>query len=154
LATSCREGTRARYEVSYKHILPELGSIPLDQITRERIKDFVAHLAAKRYATRVKIKRYPDPNKKRNPMIEWKTIERPLAKSTIRIILNELCSLMNHALEENVIAVNRALKLGKFYKQAKNAREEIQPLTAEEVQIFLAATHQHSKAHYPLFLTA
>src|SRR6266571_5203037 len=46
LATSCREGTRDRYATSFNHILPELGSMPLNEITRERLKDFVAHLVA------------------------------------------------------------------------------------------------------------
>lgn len=154
LETSVREGTKERYECSYKHILPELGAFPLDQITRERIKDFIATLVAKRYETRIKVKTYANPLKKRQPIIEWKTIERPLAKTTIRIILNELCSLFSHAVEENVIAVNPALKLGKFYKQAKSVHDEIQPLTAEEVEVFLGTVRQFSTEHFPLFLTA
>jgi integrase len=137
--------------------LPELGPIPLNEITRERIKDFVAFLVAKRYEKRIKVKTYPDPKKKRNPVIEWKTVQVPLSKTSIRIILSELTSLFSYAVEEDkIIEVNPALKLGRFYSQAKNAREEIQPLSAEEVEIFLAAVldRSWSKDYYPVFLCA
>jgi integrase len=102
----------------------------------------------------MKVKTYPDPNKKRKPIIEWKTIQKPLSKTSIRIILNELCALLSHAVEENIMPSNPALKLGKYYKQAKDTREEIQPLNAEEVGVFLDSVLQHSKEFYPLFLTA
>jgi integrase len=157
LATSCREGTRDRYATSFdKHILPQLGGLRLDEITRERLIDFVAHLVAKRYQKRVKIKTYPDPKKKRNPQIEWKTVEVPLSKTSIRIILNGLCSVFSHAVEEKAIESNPAIKLGKFYKQAKNIREKIEPLSGEEVQSFLAAVldRSWSKDYYPVFLCA
>jgi len=95
-----RQGTRDCYETSFKHILPELGSIPLNEIIRERMKDFVAHLVGKHYEKRVKVKTYPDPKKKRNPQIEWKTVRAPMSKASIRI-------------------------------------EEIQPLSTDEVRLFL-----------------
>jgi integrase len=156
LAASCRKGTRDRYATSFKHILPELGPLPLNEITRERIKDFVAHLVSKRYERRLKVKTYPDPAKKRNPIIEWKKVEVPLSKTSIRIILSELCAVLSHAVEEGVIDKNPALKLGKFYKQAKNGREEIQPFAAEEVEAFLAAVldRSWSRDYYPVFLCA
>src|SRR5262249_38783549 len=134
----------------------ELGSTPLDQITRERIKDFVACLVAKRYERRIKVKTYPDPTRKRNPVIEWKTVERPMSKTSIRIILSELCAVLSHAVEEGVMDKNPALKLGRYYKQAKNAREEIQPLAADEVETFLAAVldRSWSRDYYPVFLCA
>src|SRR5437870_9208125 len=73
-----------------------------------------------------------------------------------RIILNELCAVFSHAVEENVIPTNPALKLGKFFKQAKNAREEIQPLSADEVQTFLDAVLDRtwSREYYAVFLCA
>jgi integrase len=156
LSTSVRQGTSERYATSFKHILPELGSLPMNEITRERIKDFVAHLVAKRHTRHVKVKTYADPTKKRKPTITMKAIEAPLSKTSIHIILAQLCSVMSHAVEENVITVNPATKLGKFYKQTKVVHEEIQPLTAEEVPVFLSAVlaRPASKDYFPIFLLA
>jgi integrase len=128
----------------------------MDQINRDRIKDFVAHLVSKRYEKRIKVRTYPDPKKKRKPIIEWKTTEVPYSKASIRIILSQLCALFGHAVEEKVIETNPALKLGKFYKQTKVVHDEIQPLSAEEVQTFLAAVLDRawSRDSYPVFLCA
>src|SRR5437870_4663333 len=96
---------------------------------------------------------FPNPAKKRNPIIEWKTTEVPYSKASIRIILSQLCALFAHALEEKVITVNPAEKLGRFYKQA-GVVHEIEPLDAEEVSVFLAAVldRSWSKDYYPVFL--
>ncbi len=155
LAVSTRKGTRVTYERSFKHILPVLGDIPLNEITRDRIKDLVALLVQKEYEKRVKVTVYPD-GKLRNPVVSWEVTKHPLSKSTIRIMLSELCAVFSHAVEENVITANPAMRLGKFYKQARNSREEIQPLTAAEVTVFLDAVlaRSASKEYYPLFLCA
>jgi Phage integrase, N-terminal SAM-like domain len=81
LQTACRQGTRDRYATSYKYILPKLGSIPLNEITRERVKDFVATLVAKRYEKRLKVKTYPDPEVQRKQIITWKVVQAPLSKT-------------------------------------------------------------------------
>jgi integrase len=156
LALACREGTRDRYETSFKYILPELGSLPLNEITRDRIEDFVAHLVGKRYQKRIRVKTYPDPKKKRNPIIEWKTVEVPFSRTTIRIILSQLCAGLNYAVEKNIVEKNPALKHTKLYTTVKNAREKIQPLSAEEVETFLAAVlnRSWSREYYPVFLCA
>lgn len=128
LRTCTRQGTQDRYADSFAHILPELGPIPLNEIERDRIKDFIAHLVGKK-----------------------------LAKSSIRIMLSQLCKLFSYALEEDkIIQVHPALKLGRSYSQAKNARERIQPLSAEEVEVFLAAVlnRSWSRNYYPVFLCA
>src|SRR5262249_47256439 len=89
--------------------------------------------------------------------IEWKTVEVPYSKTSIRIILSELCALLNYAVEEDkIIPVNPALKLGKKLKNVKNSREAIQPLNAAEVETFLAAVLDRawSRPYYAVFLTA
>jgi hypothetical protein len=67
------------------------------------------------------------------------------------IILSRFCALLSHEVEEKVIMANPAVKLGKFYKQAKVMHEEIQPLTREEVPIFLQTVLERSKDYYPVF---
>ena len=157
LETSVRQGTRDRYATSFdKHILPEFGYLPLNEIAREKVKDFVALLVHKRYQRRVKVKTYAVPGKMRNPTITYKTTEKPLSKTTIRIILSQLTAVFSHAVEEQVITVNPATRLSKFYNQAPVVHEEIEPLTSEEVPVFLSAvlSRPASKQHYPLFLCA
>jgi len=128
LETAVRETTRLSYKNSFeKHILPSLGNTPIDQISRTQVKKLVADL-----------------------------VKKNLAKPTIRIITAELCALMNHAIEEGLIQSNPAQKLGKFYKQAKVRHKEINPLTHDEVPVFLQAVLERkvSRQHYPLFLCA
>src|SRR5215470_18363751 len=62
--------------------------------------------------------------------------------------------MLSHAVEERFIENNPAVKLGKFYKQAKVIHEEIQPLNREEVPVFLQAVLEKSKEYYPVFLAA
>jgi len=137
LATAVRETTRLSYKNSFeKYILPALGGTRLDEITRSQVKSFVASLLQK--------------------MVGPEGKEKHLARPSIRIILSELCALLNHALEDGLIQHNPARRLGKFYKQAEQRHKEIEPLTAEEVPAFLTAVLERngSRSHYPLFLCA
>jgi integrase len=155
LQTAVRQGTRDAYENSFAHILPELGSIPMNEIDADRIETFVAHLVAKRFTHRKKVRHYPDPEKKRKPFFTWIEEERPLSKSTLHIILSELCKMFSYAVEKKVIATNPALRTGKHYsKVTKDVREDIEVLNAEEVAVFLNSVRQHSSEFYPLFLCA
>jgi integrase len=79
---------------------------------------------------------------------------RKMARPSIRIILSELTAVLNSAIEDGIISENPAKRLTKFYKSAPVVHEEIQPLTHEEVPLFLEATLQHSPEYYPLFLCA
>jgi integrase len=124
----------------------------LDEITRDRVKQFVSVLVQKRSRIR-KVEKIKDEKGKTNER-KVTFIERPLSRSSIRIILAALNVLLNHALEDRHITSNPAAKLGKFYKQAKNLHEEIQPLTHEEVPIFLEAARVHFPDYFPLFLCA
>jgi len=126
LATAVRETTRMSYETSFScHILPAFGQLRLDQITRSQVKAFVARLVAKR-----------------------------LSRATIRIIIAQLCALLNHALEDELIATNPATRMTKYYKQAPVVHDEIQPLTEDEVRLFFRTGLKYSPQHYPLFLCA
>ena len=64
--------------------------------------------------------------------------------------------MLSHAVEEQIITVNPATKLSKFYKQSPVVHEEIQPLNAEEVSVFLSAVLDRpaSKEYFPFFLCA
>jgi integrase len=126
METALRHSTRTNYESSFKvHILPELGGLRLEEITRDRVEEFAASL-----------------------------LKKGLAKDTIRLRLAALGVLFNHAIEKKVVSDNPAAKVSKLYKQAKRVHEEIEPLTAEEVSLFVESVQKHSPEHYPLFLCA
>lgn len=136
LRSGVREATRISYQTSFNnHILPELGEIRLAELDRKRVKSFVFHL-----------------------------VEKGLKRSSIRIILAELCAMLNYALEDDLITKNPCNKLGRLYKEVKpeqeseesdaNGVEEIQVLSKEEVPLFLSAVLQESPEWYPIFLAA
>jgi hypothetical protein len=121
LATAVREGTKSRYETSFKHhVIPFLGNVHLNHLTRERVRDFVANLVQKKISVVVKETNRDESGK---AVITKKTIERSLSRPTIRIIVAQFCAMLSHAVEEKVIAVNPAVKLGKFYKQGTARRD-------------------------------
>jgi integrase len=131
LMTAVRDSTAERYGQCFKHhILPLLGDLNLDRITKEKVKDLIAQ-----------------------------TVKKDLARHTIRNIVACLCSVLSHAIDDGIITVNPAVKLGKYFKQARVVHEKIEPLTAEEVPIFLAKAREQDAKRYegnpeycPLFL--
>ena len=126
LETAVKESTRQSYAPSFKvHILPAFGGKRLNEISRGMMKDFVGLL-----------------------------VKKELARPTIWTITKELCAMLNHAREDGLIQDNPAEKLGKFYKQAHVVHEEIQPLTKEEVPLFLEALLERAPQHFALFLAA
>jgi integrase len=81
-------------------------------------------------------------------------VKRKLAKATIQTIIKELSKFFNHARKRKLIADNPASGLSQLYSQAKAKHEIIEPLTREEVPLFLAAVNEHASKHYALFFTA
>jgi integrase len=152
LPSGVRESTMDSYKRTFKnHVLTELGNVRLDELTREKVKAFVASLVQKRYAREVKIVTKDQNGKKK---IERKTVERPLSRASIRIIVAELTAVLNHAKEDGIIAANPAGRMGRLYRQAPIVHEEIQPLTHAEVPVFLDTARVYFPEYFPLFLCA
>lgn len=152
LVTAVRASTARSYKQNFKnHILPELGNLPLDQITRERIQDFAAHLMSKS-------KRKPKSKKDEDEKIEETKLEpkpEPLSKNSIRIALAALSSLLSNAKEfGRPVSTDAIRKSGKFYKEAKNVQGKINPLSQDEVLLFLQAVKDNYPFWFPFFLTA
>ena len=152
LPSGVRKSTMDSYRRSFNnHILPELGAIPLDALTREKVKTFVASLVQKRYTRTLMIVTKDENGKKKS---EMKVVERPLSRASIRIILAELTAVLNHAKEDGIIATNPSGRMGRLYKQAPVMHEEIQPLTHTEVPVFLEAARLYYPEYFVLFLCA
>ena len=62
--------------------------------------------------------------------------------------------LFNRARAAGIIQDNPATGLSEFYKQAPTRHEEIEPLTREEVPLFLQSASRYSAEHLALFLCA
>ena len=121
-----KETTRSSYEMSFRvHILPELGSCRLDEITYSRMELFVAHL-----------------------------VDKGLAKYSIQLILAALSILFTHAKKNGLVSHNPVRGLGDLYKHAPTRHEAIEPLTHEEVPVFLQGALRYDPKHYPLYLAA
>jgi integrase len=56
--------------------------------------------------------------------------------------------------EDELLAVNPAFRLGRYYRKADHPKPEIRPLTREEAAWFLAQVREHAPREYPLFLCA
>lgn len=136
LAAGVRESTRISYDGNFElHILPELGKISLSDLERKRVKRFVGTL-----------------------------ISKGLAKASIRIILSELCAMLNHALEDELILRNPAIKLHRLYKEVRGKTDEqensgsgvyeVQIYNRQEVELFLKTVWENSPEYYPIFLCA
>jgi len=152
LTAGVTEGTVHSYRKTFRnHVLPALGSIRLDELTRDKVKAFVASLTQKRYTRTVKVETRDAIG---NVRIESKQMERPLAKASIHIIVAELTAVLNHAKEDGIITVNPSGRLGRLYKQAPVLHEEIQRLTHQEVPIFLDASQRYFPEYSALFLAA
>lgn len=151
---SLSRNTYKSYDGSFRvHILPELGDIPVNEITRDQIKKLVTGLR-KKPITVAHRKKAEDGEASIIDVTSRKDKPRLLSKETIRNIVAALRAAFTEAVESNVVVANPAVRLGKFYKEASQFREEIDPFTADEVTKLLQTTKDHfSFDNYVLLLT-
>jgi integrase len=122
----CKGSTLKGYrDLLNNHVLPVFGNLKLTQITRGKVKEFLAEKSNSGYA-----------------------------KSTVTHMKNVISNVFNKAVDDEVIATNPALNLGKKMMKAKNPKEDINPLTPEELRLLLntVKNDKHLRKDYPLFL--
>ncbi len=126
--------TRQSYEKTLKlHVFPALGDVPVRRLHRAAIKDLLtAKLQPKGEAT-------------------------GLARNSVRIIQATLRALLNEAIEDGLIRVNPAARLGKQLRlvEPKRTRQQrIKALDRDQLDAFLAAavTEPTARRYAPLFL--
>ena len=123
--TACKRNTWVGYEVMIRlHLVPAWKGKHLDQVTRADVKQL---LLQKQQAG--------------------------LAAGTVENIKALISGIFTHAYEDEILAVNPALKLGKYIKK-QDQRRHIKPLTREQVSHFLAVVRDQFPEHYPLVLCA
>ena len=106
------------------HILPVLGDMGLDEITRKHVKDLL-----------------------------YQKQQNGLSPGTVRIIKAYLSSILTQAVDDEIITVNPAARTGRYIKK-ENGKEEIKPFTWEETTLFEKAIQEHFPRYYPFFLCA
>jgi integrase len=103
------------------HLLPAFGARPLQEITRQDVKVFMA--------------------------------QKPTLSTThVRNILRHLSAICNHAVEDEVIAVNPASKMGKYLPTSSaDPDRHMMPFTSEELTRYLAAMQERYPQYYAYF---
>lgn len=107
-----------------RYVFPVFRGQALQQITREKIKAFAVGC-----------------------------LQRGLSPKTVQNIIRAFSSLFSHAVEDNLVSVNPALRPGKFLPKVSK-RRSINPLTREELALFLIHTKNVAPTLYPVFLCA
>jgi integrase len=121
-----RQSTFERYQdVLRRYIFPALGNRPIDKIGRGEIRDLLLKLH-----------------------------QKGLSRSTICLIRDVIGGPLSFALDEELIPSNPASGITKKLQLRRDRKIEIEPLTGEEVSLFLATCSTHSPEHYPFFICA
>src|SRR5206468_2036222 len=95
------KSTRAKYVQNFTtHILPALGSLPIDAVTQDRMETFIALLVKKAPHVR-----------KSDGATDAESERVTLAKATIETIVSNLRKFFNHARKRKLIADNPACGL-------------------------------------------
>jgi len=122
----CKTSTADGYEgVVEQYLRPRFGNRALDQIKRDDIKAMINELVAK-----------------------------DLSRNTVRNALCVIRGIFNDAIEDGIIEVNPAARLGRFTRIAKTAEVKGTSLTPAEAEQFLQAAKEICPEYHPLFLMA
>ena len=122
----CKPSTYESYEqVLRVHLFPRFGPIPLTGVTRNAVKSYLSEAAA----------------------------SGNYAYGTLKNILATLRAVLNHAVEDEVLPSNPAVRLGKFFLPGARKRKA-EFLTQAEAMAFLDAAKVQRPHRYPFFLTA
>lgn len=120
-----KPGTWHRYSNDLRlHLTPTFGQKRLDAITRQDIRDLIA---AKR--------------------------EAGLAWNSVRNFICPLREMLNHAVDDGVLTVSPATRLGTLNKKPAERSQDINPLTREELRLYLDTAREHFPYYYPFVLT-
>lgn len=77
-----------------------------------------------------------------------------LSRSTIFLIRDVIGGPLSFALDEELITVNPASGITKKLQLRRDRKIDVEPLTREEVTLFMETSSIHAPEHYPFFLCA
>jgi integrase len=105
------------------HLTPGLGEIPLPALSRQHIREF---LAAR--------------------------IRAGLGRARVQLMLAVLTACLNAAVDEELLAANPALRLGRYTKSNQSPVRPIEIFTPAEIEHLLRTAQQGWPEGYPLLL--
>ena len=126
---TCKESTVQSYKDLLRlHILPVFGSLKLKEITRGKVKDFLAS-----------------------------KIMEGFAASSVIHMKNVISGILNKAVDDEMLPSNVALRIGKIVQKSngdeqENGKAGADPLSREETRLLLDVVDGHYPKDYPLFL--
>jgi integrase len=120
----CKPSTIRSYNGTLDlYLKPGFKSVRLDQLTRDAIKVMFVELA-----------------------------EQDLSSGTLKNVLVMIRSVLSGAIEDSILSLNPAAKLGKFIPRDED-HFEVSPLSQNELEQFLRAALKTCPEQHPLFLT-
>lgn len=122
-----------------KALLPVFGEYPINEITRDDIKQFCYRMLE---SGRVKAKKLPDG-----------TMSKRLSRASVIGLGRTLSAIFENAFEDGILTVNPARRLGRFLKHGDRGKK-CEVLTFEEGRLFLETAKAHYPRHYPIFAAA
>ena len=138
-AVRCQPSTLEQYRVRVRlRLLPHFGPLPLNAVTRERIK---AMLAAEVKAGLHRHRKHPA------------TTTEPVAASTLRHALFTLCTILNSAVEDGLIPSNPAARFGRIAKTSGSEVAQVEVFRPAELRAVLEVAARDFPAMHPLILT-
>jgi integrase len=124
LPATCKHSTIKDYEfILKKHVLPVLGDKCVIDISRGMVKQLLLKKVAQGYSS-----------------------------STVIHIKNVISGILNIAIDDEVISINPAHRLGKLYV-VQDRKLKIEPLTKDEVKTLLDTFKENYPLYYPITLT-
>ncbi len=143
------------------HVIPVLGETKLQRLHRGRIKEFLAAKLSELKPVRPTKTATVQPDRTKalteEAQTEATTQKREtLARNTVRNIHAALRAMLRSAVDDGVLVVNPAEKLGRQLRLVTpkaTRQEEIKAMTREQRRQFLEAVARHEPRYYPLFFT-
>ncbi len=107
------------------HIYPEIGHLRLDEIKRGEIRTLLLKAHAK-----------------------------PLSRSMVCLIRDVISGVLGYALDEELLLSNPATGVMRRMNFTRKGGTAVEPLTQDEIDLFLKTCTAHKPAYYPFFLCA
>ncbi|MFH1102451.1 MAG: site-specific integrase [Pseudomonadota bacterium] len=120
-----KPSTCERYEQAMKHILPLIGNKPMDQITKGDVRDVLLSI-----------------------------YRQGLSNSTVSIARDVISGPFGHAVDAEMLQVNPAIGILKRLNLERQKRLSVEPLTRDEVDLFLTTCQNRYPEYYEFFLCA
>lgn len=121
-----RPATYERYKGILKgFVYPDLGSKPINEISRGEVRNLLLRLNKKGYS-----------------------------RSTVRLVRDVISGPMGYAVDEEIIQANPVSEILKRLNLKRNKRIIVEPMTQDEVDLFLETCMTHHPEHYTFFLCA